>query len=120
MARLDCIGSSVRGHRPTTGKVMKSALELALEKTESLVDKDAAKLSPEQLEAIDQVKKEFEAKWAEQEIVITGRMEKIAREDPQAFAEHRGQFQNEMNQVRDKIFAERDDKIAGIRGEEGA
>ena len=36
---------------------MKSALELALEKTESLVDEDA-KLTPEQLEAIDQVKKE--------------------------------------------------------------
>lgn len=96
---------------------MKSALELALEKTESLVDKDAAKLTPEQLEAIDETKKEFEAKWAEQEIVIKGRMEKIAQEDPQAFAEHRGQFQTEMNQVREKIFAERDEKIAGIRNE---
>lgn len=96
---------------------MKSALELAMEKTESMVDKDAAKLTPAQLEAIDQIKKEHEAKWAEQEIVIQGRMEKIAREDPQAFAEHRGQFQNEMSQVREKIFAERDEKVEAIRKE---
>jgi len=96
---------------------MKSALELAMEKTESMVDKDAVKLSPAQLEAIDQVKKEYEAKWAEQEIVLKGRMEKIARDDPQAFAEHQRQFQEEMNQVREKIFAERDEKIDAIRRE---
>jgi hypothetical protein len=99
---------------------MKSALELAMEKTESMVDKDAAKLTPEQVEAIDQVKKEYEAKWAEQEIGIKGRMEKIAQDDPQAFAEHQRQFQSEMNQVRERIFTERDEKIAAIRREAGA
>lgn len=99
---------------------MKSALELAMEKTESMVDKDAAKLTPEQVEAIEQVKKEYEAKWAEQEIVIKGRMQKVAQDDPQSFAEHRGQFQNEMNQVREKIYAERDAKIAEIRAQASA
>jgi len=94
---------------------MKSALELAMEKTEAMVDRDAAKLTPAQLEAVDQVKKEYEAKWAEQEIVIKGRMAKIAREDPRAFAEHRRQFQDEMSQVREKIFAERDERIEAIR-----
>ena len=96
---------------------MKSALELAMEKTESLVD-DEAKLRPEQLEAIDQVNKEYEAKWAEQEIVLKGRIQKVQSEaDPQTFAEHARQFQDEMNSVRERIFAERDEKIEAVRNQ---
>lgn len=95
---------------------MKSALELAMEKTESMVD-EKAKLTPEQLEAIDEVKKEYEAKWAEQEIVLNERIKKISSEtDPQTFAEHQKQFQDEKNRVREQIFEERDQKIAQIRG----
>jgi hypothetical protein len=94
---------------------MKSALELALEKTDDLVDKNT-KLSPEQLEAIDQTRKEYEAKWAEQEIVLNGRIAKLQEEaDPQTFAEHSRQFRDEMNHVRDKIYAERDEKLEKIR-----
>ncbi len=94
---------------------MKSALELALEKTDDLVDKNT-KLSPEQLEAIDQTRKEYEAKWAEQEIVLTGRIAKLQAEaDPETFAEHSRQFRDEMNHVRDKIYAERDEKLEKIR-----
>jgi len=94
---------------------MKSALELALEKTDDLVDDDA-KLTPDQVEEIDQVRKEYEAKWAEQEIVLKGRIQKMQAEaDPQTFAEHSRQFQDEMNHVREKIFAERDDKLQRIR-----
>ena len=94
---------------------MKSALELALEKTESLVDKDT-QLTPEQVAAIDEVRKEYEAKWAEQEIVLKQRIAKLQAEtDPQTFAEHSRQFQSEMNQVRDGIYAERDEKIEKIR-----
>ena len=94
---------------------MKSALELALEKTDDLVDKNT-KLSPEQLEAIDQTRKEYEAKWAEQEIVLNGRIAKLQVEaDPETFAEHSRQFRDEMNHVRDKIYAERDEKLEKIR-----
>ena len=51
---------------------MKSALELAMEKADNVVDgsEDYVKLSPEQIKAIDRVKAEYEAKWAEQEIVL--------------------------------------------------
>jgi hypothetical protein len=95
---------------------MKSALELAMERTESMVD-EKAKLTPEQMEAIDQVKKEYEAKWAEQEIVLNERIRKISTEtDPQTFAEHQKQFQEEKNRVRQQIFADRDEKIEQIRG----
>ena len=94
---------------------MKSALELALEKTDDLVDKNT-KLSPEQVEAIDETRKEYEAKWAEQEIVLNGRIAKLQVEaDPETFAEHSRQFQDEMNHVRDKIYAERDEKLEKIR-----
>jgi hypothetical protein len=38
-----------------------------------------------------------------------------AEADLQTFAEHSRQFQDEMNQVREKIFTERDEKIEKIR-----
>ena len=94
---------------------MKSALELALEKTDDLVDDDA-KLTPEQQEAIDQIKSEYEAKWAEQEIVLKGKVTEIQQDtDPQTFAEHQRQFASEMQRVKDKIYAERDEKVDQIR-----
>ena len=94
---------------------MKSALELALEKTDELVEKQG-KLTAEQISAIDEVKRSYEAKWAEQEIVLQQRIAKVqAESDPATFAEHQRQFQSEMNSVRDTIYAERDEKIAAIR-----
>jgi len=97
---------------------MKSALELAMEKADEALgkDQDYVKLTPEQIAAMDEVKRQYEAKWAEQEIVLKGRIEKIARElEPQAFAEHQRQFHEEMNRVREQLFAERDQKLEAIR-----
>ena len=66
---------------------------------------------PARLQQVAQV-----AKWAEQDIVLKQRIAKVQAEaDPQDFAEHRRQFQDEMKQVRDGIFAERDEKIEEIR-----
>ncbi len=94
---------------------MKSALELAMERSDSLIDKDQVKLTPEQVAAVDEVKREYEAKWAEQEIVLNERIRKIStQEDPQTFAEHRGQFEEEKRRVREQIFEDRDQKIAQI------
>ena len=97
---------------------MKSALELALEKADAELgqDKDYVKLNPEQVAAIDQLRKQYEAKWAEQEISLKAKIQKLSKEmEPQAFAEHMQQFQGEMKRVRDQIFAERDQKIEAIR-----
>ena len=95
---------------------MKSALELALEKSDSLLDKDRARLTPEQIAAIDEIRKTYEAKWAEQEIVLKQRIDQAAAEaDPQAAAGQRRQLQEEMNSVRETLFAERDEKIEAIR-----
>ena len=94
---------------------MKSAIELAMAKTEELVD-SRGKLSEEQLAAISDIRNEYEAKWAEQEIALKQRVAKLAQEaDPQSFAEHQRQLQEEMNAVRDRIFSERDEKIEAVR-----
>ena len=99
---------------------MKSAIELAMEKTEELVD-NQNKLSEEQVEAISDIRNEYEAKWAEQEIALKQRLAKLAQEaDPQGFAEHQRQLQEEMNQVRDRIFSERDGKIEAVRAQASA
>ncbi len=99
---------------------MKSALELAMEKADDMVgeDEDYVKLTPEQIQAIDEVKKQYEAKWAEQEIGLKGKLEELARGvDPQTFAERRSQSQDEIRRMREQIFAERDGKIEAIRGQ---
>ena len=99
---------------------MKSAIELAMEKTEELVD-NQNKLSEEQLEAISDIRNEYEAKWAEQEIALKQRLAKLAQEaDPQGFAEQQRQLQEEMNQARDRIFSERDGKIEAVRAQASA
>jgi hypothetical protein len=101
---------------------MKSALERAMEKADALANDDQAniKLDPEQIQAIEDTKKLYESKWAEQEIMLKGKIAKLSQEtDPQTMAEHQGQFAQEMRQVRDRLFTERDAKIEAIRrGEE--
>ena len=95
---------------------MKSALELAMERANATLGDDYVELSDEQKAAIEEVKKQYEAKWAEQEIALKGKIEKLAQEvEPQTLAEHQSQFQAEMNRVRELIFAERDAKIEEIR-----
>ena len=92
-----------------------------MEKADSAVDQsdDYVKMSPEQIKAIDRIKSEYEAKWAEQEIVLTGRIQQLSSEtDPQTFAEHQGQFRTEMARVREGIFSERDAKIEAVRQQE--
>ena len=97
---------------------MKSALELAMEKAnEAVGGEEEIKLTDEQKVAIDEVRKLYEAKWAEQEIALKGELEKAAGADPQALAEAQGQVQREMNKVRDQLFAERDAKIEAIRNQ---
>jgi hypothetical protein len=98
---------------------MKSALELAMEKANALMGDQDIRLTDEQKKAIDQVRKLYEAKWAEQEIDLKGKLQKLARENPQEFAQSRGELQRQMNEVRDRLFAERDARIEEIRRKKG-
>lgn len=95
---------------------MKSALELAMERADATLGDDYVELNDEQKAAIEDIKKQYQAKWAEQEIALKGKIDKIATEvEPQVLAEHQSQFQAEMGRVRQQIFAERDAKIEEIR-----
>ena len=95
---------------------MKSALELAMEKAnEAVGGEDNIKLSDEQKVAIDQVRKLYEAKWAEKELQINERMAQLQKENPEGLAEAHAELQRETNALRDQIFAERDAKIEEIR-----
>ena len=95
---------------------MKSALELAMEKAnEAVGGEDNIKLSDEQKAAIDQVRKLYEAKWAEKELQLNGRTTQLQKENPEGLAEARAELQRETNALRDQIFAERDAKIEEIR-----
>ena len=97
---------------------MKSALELAMEKANQAVGgEEKVKLTDEQKAAIDEVRKQYEAKWAEQEIALKGQLGKVSTEDPQTLAEAQTQVQAEMSKVRERLFAERDTKIEEIRNQ---
>ena len=87
-----------------------------MEKADSMADGDEVKLTRDQIAAIAEIKTQYEAKWAEQEIVLKARIQKVQSEtDAQTFAEHARQFQDEMNSVRERIFAERDEKVDEVR-----
>ena len=95
---------------------MKSALELAMEKAnEAVGGEDNIKLSDEQKVAIDQVRKLYEAKWAEKELQTNERTAQLQKENPEGLAEAHAELQRETNALRDQIFAERDAKIEEIR-----
>jgi hypothetical protein len=94
---------------------MKSALELAMERADAAVGGENIKLSDEQKTAIDEIRKLYEAKWAEKELQINERTAKLRRENPEGLAEARGQLQRETNALREQIFAERDAKIEAVR-----
>ena len=95
---------------------MKSALELAMEKAnEAVGGEDNIKLSDEQKVAIDQIRKLYEAKWAEKELQINERTTQVQKENPEGLAEAHAELQRETNALRDQIFAERDAKIEEIR-----
>ena len=94
---------------------MKSALELAMERADAAVGGENIKLSDEQKTAIDEIRKLYEAKWAEKELQINERTAKLRRENPEGLAEARAQLQRETNALREQIFAERDAKIEAVR-----
>ena len=97
---------------------MKSALELAMEKADEVVgkDDDYTQLTPEQVAEIAEIKQRYQARWAEQEIILRGKMQAPPPgADPQEYAALLAQIQAETTSVRERIFSERDAKIEAVR-----
>ena len=61
---------------------MKSALELAMEKTAKLLSEDRASLSEEQKKRVAEIEAEFRAKVAEAEIMLEQKIRKAHAQDP--------------------------------------
>jgi hypothetical protein len=90
----------------------KSAYELAMERLRQK-DKDAGiaerKVTGEQREAIAELRRVYEARLAEREILHKGALRKAADEDALAILEE------EYRRDRERIAAERDKKIEEVR-----
>jgi hypothetical protein len=95
---------------------MKSAIDLAMERAAAALGDEKIELTAGQKTAIEQIRKKYQAKWAEQEIAFGARLRGLAQEtDPGKRAEAREQLQTELGHVREELFAERDAQIRAAR-----
>ncbi|MBI3127628.1 MAG: hypothetical protein HYZ11_08510 [Candidatus Tectomicrobia bacterium] len=106
---------------------MKSALELAMEKTSAIGAKareELAKLSPAQRAEIEKLKKVYEGKTAEKDVMfqqeamkLTGGipLEMASRALPPELAEKLGQLREKLKADKEAIEAERDQKIEAAK-----
>ncbi len=106
---------------------MKSALEIAMEKTKAIGDQareELSKLSPAQREKIEETKKIYEGKIAERDVLFQQEMLKLTGGQPLDMAlaqippEARApldDMRNKHNAEREALEKEREDKIEDIK-----
>ena len=95
---------------------MKSAIELAMERADAALGDENIELTAEQKAAIDEIRKTYQAKWAEREIALKGKLADFVRDaEPDQLAEAQSQVQREMARVREELDTERDEKLAAAR-----
>jgi len=93
---------------------MKSALEIAMEKTGSMPQ--GASLTDRQREEIGNLEKEFQARIAEQEIMIESKIKALAVQaaGPE-FQEQAHALREQLAQERERLEAEKQSKIQAVR-----
>ncbi|MDA1000734.1 MAG: hypothetical protein O2807_09525 [bacterium] len=108
---------------------MKSALEIAMERTKAIGDQareELAKLSPAARKKIAEVKKVYEGKIAEREVLFQQEMmkltggapvEAIQAQLPDEAREALGQMRQKHKSVIDTLETEREGKIQAIKKE---
>ena len=96
---------------------MKSAVELAMERLGKLPSEDSsAPLTDAQRQAISDLRKEYDAKIAEKEIMHQTEIQKlIQRHPPQEVAVYAREMQNALQEAKAALRRELDDKIAAVR-----
>lgn len=100
---------------------MKSALELAMERANASLGDQKIQLTAQQKEAIEEVKRTYQAKLAEQEIALQAKLNDMdLQADPRHRAEAHRQVEQELNRLRETYNAERDAKIQAIRDGQSA
>lgn len=90
-------------------QIMKSALEIALEKTSHIEAKDDPKqLSDDEKQKVRDINQEFDSKIAELEIEFSRRIRELAEQHgEQTLKQHLPHFDQELRNARDAINAER-------------
>lgn len=97
---------------------MKSALEIALEKT-ARFQREAAetRLTPEQKARIEEIEKECRAKLAEKEIMIQSKIKEVAQRagSSEEFYSHTELMRQAFDKERTALLEEKEAKIRDIR-----
>lgn len=99
---------------------MKSALDIAMEKTAKAAE-DRSKLTDEQRNRIAEVEKEYQAKIAEQEIMVESKLKAAARQATgQEFNELVTALRDQLAQEKNRLEEEKTAKIQAIRAGEAS
>ncbi len=94
---------------------MKSALELAMEKVGKIQSDDGA-LTDEQRQQIGELRKQYEAKIAEKEIMMQSEIQKMIQyRPPQEAVMGARQLQEQFLETKKALQQEAEDKVAEIR-----
>ncbi len=94
---------------------MKSALELAMEKVGKL-QSDEGELTDEQRQRIGELRKQYEAKIAEKEIMMQSEIQKLMQyRPPQEAMMGARQLQEQFLETKKALQQEADNKVAEIR-----
>jgi hypothetical protein len=95
---------------------VKSALELAMERTASM--QESGPLTDEQRSKISELEKEYQAKIAEMEIMVEARINAMASQEVgAAFSEQVGLLREEMGKEKALFEKEKAAKIQAVRDE---
>jgi hypothetical protein len=96
---------------------MKSAVELAMEKLGKLQDKEAsAPLTDAQRQEISDLRKQYEAKIAEKDIMLQAEMRRLGqRHPPHEAAATARELQEKFQEARKALQQELEEKITAVR-----
>jgi hypothetical protein len=96
---------------------MKSALELAMEKIGKIQSKEpSVALTDEQRQKISELRKQYDAKIAEKEIMMQAEIRQLLqRHAPQEAAVAARQLQEQFQETKKALQQEAEEKIAAVR-----
>jgi Spy/CpxP family protein refolding chaperone len=95
---------------------MKSAVELALEKLGKGSEQGATSLTDEQRQEISQLRKQYEAKMAEKDIMVQAEIRRLMqRRPPSEAAAKARELHQELQETKTALRNELEEKVAAVR-----
>ncbi len=99
---------------------MKSALELAMEKTAKMVSQEDSELTESQKKRISGIEAEFQAKVAEAEIMLEQKIRGIDAADPELAEAVLESLGEEFRKEKESWASKRDREIAKVKGKKSS